>query len=49
MSSLELNGVARMENNQLYLDFPNREPMGANSRQNLSSAYDWINRASHSF
>jgi len=27
LSGVELNGVARLEDNQLYLDFPNREPM----------------------
>jgi hypothetical protein len=27
LSGVELNGVPRLEDNQLYLDFPNREPM----------------------
>ena len=27
LSGVELNGLARLQDNQLYLDFPNREPM----------------------
>ena len=27
LSGVELNGLARLEGNQLYLDFPNRQPI----------------------
>ena len=27
LSGVELNGLARLQDNQLYLDFPNREPI----------------------